>query len=844
VNNGYGVAYMASNFRKHLLLGVAPVLLAQPGWAAEKTGAEPAGQSKTAAPAAKAFTTGVAKGRDLLDSAISASALDDTEISKLGARSLAEVLRTIPGIRVEAASGEVDGSYTIRGLPLASSGAKYLQLQEDGLPVLEFGDINLLGSDMFTRVDLNVSQVQTIRGGSASTFASNSPGGVINLISKTGDVEGGAIEASTGLDYGSHRVDADYGAKLSDTLRFHVGGFYRQGEGPRDAGYDAYKGGQVKFNITKSFTGGFIRLSGKYLDDRAPNYEPTALKVTGSDANPNFSNVANYDIKTDSMLSRNIRTLTGLDASNGRTTLDAGTGTHVKSKAVGIEAQFEVAGWTISEKARYSSNSTDLLNTLPLAVAPAGALMAAYAGPGATLSYATGPNAGKTITTPSTLNGNGLMMQNLFINANVHSLDNLTNDVRATRTWDVGGGTLTTTAGSYHARQEIQMDLFFQSGFNDVVGGGNISLLDITDALGRKQTQGGIFSFSTNAAAPTFRRDYDVAYTIDAPYGSINYHIDKLTVGGSLRYDMGRARGTINGGELGGGRAGITTFDINGDGVISLAERRVAFLPQTNPAPVHYNYHYLSYSAGVNYRFSEGFAAFGRYSKGARAGADRLLFSPTVSYTTGDLVGSQGYDPVKQAEIGVKYRHDTLALNVTGFWANSREQNVQVNTSNSGATQLVNIVREYGATGAEFEGSYSVGPFRLAAGATYTKAEIKHDATDLTLNGNTPRHQPKLIYSVTPQFEIERFTIGANVTGVTSSYAQDINKLKMPGYATVNAFVQYRPFDRVQLSVNTNNLFNTLGLTEITQGSIPASNVVLARAITGRTVSASARYSF
>ena len=66
----------------------------------------------------------------------------------------------------------------------------------------------------------------------------------------------------------------------------------------------------------------------------------------------------------------------------------------------------------------------------------------------------------------------------------------------------------------------------------------------------------------------------------------------------------------------------------------------------------------------------------------------------------------------------------------------------------------------------------------------------------------------------------------------------------MPGYTTVNAFVQYRQVERVQLSVNANNLFNTFGLTEVTQGAIPAGGTVFARAINGRTVSASLRLSF
>ncbi|WP_338112874.1 TonB-dependent receptor plug domain-containing protein [Sphingomonas gei] len=197
------------------------------------------------------FSTGVAKGRDRLDSATSTSALKGSEAAKLGPRPLADILRAMPGLRVESAIGEGNANYTVRGLPLAAGGSKYMQLQEDGLPVLEFGDIFNVGADVFLRADFNTAQIESIRGGSGSTFSSNAPGGVVNIISKTGDVEGGAVQLTTGLDYGEKRIDMDYGRKLSDTLRFHVGGYYRSGEGPRDIGFTGYKGGQIKLNVTR-----------------------------------------------------------------------------------------------------------------------------------------------------------------------------------------------------------------------------------------------------------------------------------------------------------------------------------------------------------------------------------------------------------------------------------------------------------------------------------------------------------------------------------------------------------------------------------------------------------------
>jgi outer membrane receptor protein involved in Fe transport len=261
----------------YLSAALAPLLLAAPAMAETAAPAATPPAATAAAPAEtpiatapKAFSTGVAKGRDLLDSAISASTLDVVDLPKVGTSSVAGIIGNLPGIRAESSGIDGNSSLTVRGLPLAADGSKYLQIQEDGLPVLEFGDIHFGSTDEFVRADLGLSQVQVIRGGSASTFASNSPGGLINFISKTGDVEGGAVQVSSGLDHDLNRVDFDYGAPLADGWRFHVGGFYRQGEGPRDIGYDGFQGGQIKANLTRQFSNGYIRFYTKYLDDRQP----------------------------------------------------------------------------------------------------------------------------------------------------------------------------------------------------------------------------------------------------------------------------------------------------------------------------------------------------------------------------------------------------------------------------------------------------------------------------------------------------------------------------------------------------------------------------------------------
>lgn len=782
--------------------------------------------------------TGVARGRDRLDTAISTSSLKAEEIWKTAPRSVAEIFRNMPGIRSESSGGDGNANISIRGLPIGTGGAKFLQLQEDGLPILEFGDITFGTADSFLRADLNLGQVESIRGGSASTFASNSPGGVINLISKTGETEGGAVQASTGLDFRQYRVDFDYGGKISDSLRFHLGGFYRQGEGPRRVGYDGEKGGQLKFNITKTFTGGYIRLYGKFLDDRTPGYLPMPVQVTGTNADPKYSNVPGYVANQDHLLSRYVTRNVTLDGDNSPTANDIRDGQHPLAKTIGFEAQTLLGGWTITDRFRYASMTGSFTTNFPANVASAASIAATLGGAGATLSYANGPLAGQAISNPDSLNGNGLLAQITIFDTRLNSLDNVTNDLRASRQFDIGRGKLTTTAGFYKSRQTIDADWLWTSIVSDVRGNGEAALVNVRSGNGTTVTQDGIYAYGASYFGDCCRRGYNVDYSVNAPFASLNYLLGDVSIGGSVRYDFGSAQGSIAGAELGGGRVGTTSRDVNGDGVISDAETRVAVIPLTSPAPVNYKYDYLSYSTGLNWRFADFMSVFARYSRGARANADRLLFGPAISVTDGHLISQDAaIDIVKQAEVGTKYRQGALTLNLTGFWAQTEEQNYE-------ATRQLFIDRTYRAYGLEFDGAVRKGPFSLTAGATWTHSRIVADALNQAAVGNTPRRQANLIFQATPQYDDGRFTIGSNFVGTTSSYAQDSNQLKLPGFTQVNAFAAFRPLPRLLLSLNANNLFNVTAFTEAEDAVIPANNIVRARALNGRTISTSVRIDF
>ncbi|OYZ37040.1 MAG: hypothetical protein B7Y31_09750 [Novosphingobium sp. 16-62-11] len=222
-----------------------------------------------------------------------------------------------------------------------------------------------------------------------------------------------------------------------------------------------------------------------------------------------------------------------------------------------------------------------------------------------------------------------------------------------------------------------------------------------------------------------------------------------------------------------------------------------------------------------------------------------MLGSGSLNPNTGALLDpSTAFNVVKQAEVGVKFRKDGLTAYVTGFWASTGERNYQIGADASGQVIVIPIDRTYSAKGVEFEGEVREGPFSLTLGATWTKATIDKDRTDPALEGNRPRHIPTFSFQARPQVELGKVTFGTVLNGTTSSFAQDSNILKQPGYVLVSPFVQVRPADRVTFSVNAFNVFDKLAIVQLASAAIPVGGLTNAQVMNGRTVTASLRYSF
>lgn len=144
----------------------------------------------------------------------------------------------------------------------------------------------------------------------------------------------------------------------------------------------------------------------------------------------------------------------------------------------------------------------------------------------------------------------------------------------------------------------------------------------------------------------------------------------------------------------------------------------------------------------------------------------------------------------------------------------------------------------------ELEASYRHQGFTVNGGLTWTDAEISRDQITPENTGNVPRRQADVVWQLTPSYRGDHYQFGVNLIGTNDAYTQDSNQLKMPGYTQVNLFGDYRVTDALTVALNVNNLFNTFGLTEAEEATIPANGIIRARSIAGRTTSISLRYDF
>ena len=779
-------------------------------------------------------------------SSVSVTDIDNEQIQNLGARSEAEVLLLIPGIRTEPTAGPGGNSnISVRGLPISSGGSKYVQLQEDGLPTVQFGDMNFSNNDYWIRFDNNVDSIQTLRGGNSAVFASQAPGAVLNYISKTGRTKGGSFGLTKGVNYNETRVDGDIGDRIAPDLYFHVGGYYREGQGARKTTPNTLLGYQLKGNVTKEFNGGkgYFRLNFKLLDEHAPTTPQTFINATqNGNKISGFSLTPGYDAQRDSQYSIYNSSVPGIDPVTHQQTSNSLTdGIQVNSRSLGFEFHNELAGgWQLDDRFRLSKNSGAFQaqfwspGTLAFTQSQFGA--------GTTFKYFNGPQAGQTVTAANL--GTGLISQSAAINTQTPDMGILVNDLSVGKGFALDIGKLDLRGGLFHSRQNVVQRWAISERLVQAAKDG--AVIDAFDATGAALTTAGLTGYN-NQWGGCCARDVDTNFTTNAPYLSLNLESGPVDLDAGVRRETFSAAGNYIGGSA-------RAFDVNGDGTISGAEKHVYLIDGNTPRGlVNYSINYTNYSLGGNYRINNDLSAFARTSKGYRAIADRLLFSANIDAATGALTNpTSALAPVKQSEVGLKFRGKAESVNYGLFATYFHSSNTEFdydqtrqdnpNLPNYQGPKL-NVIG-YKANGLELETAASLGDFSLNVNIVYSKSEVTTNLGQPSVIGKTEAGVPKVRFTISPRYTIGPATLGATVRGRSSVYIDGGNTTTIDGYYVVGGFVNYDFGNGVIGALNVNNLFNKLAVTG-SGGFVNGSSSIFGAGIeNGRTISASLRYAF
>lgn len=699
--------------------------------------------------------TATAVNASKMEQSLSVSSIYQGQTNFSATFNAAELLSAIPGVRSESSGGEGNANITVRGLPISAGGARYVQLQEDGLPILQFGDVAFATADQFIRTSEVISRIEAVRGGSASTMATNAPGGVINFISQTGESQAGSLAITQGLGHTLNRYDFSYGQPLSNTNnRFFVSGFYREGDSVRDNNLKLKQGGQLNANITHEFDRGFVRLTGKYLQDHVPMLLP--VPVTTRDGK--ISELPNVDPRKASFYSFYWQKNTTFDHTNRTIQSRINDGLSIDSRALGAEWQWDVTDTlTLEYKTRVSENSGRFIGIYP-------ADNGYSNGP---FRYATGAKVGLNYSDP--------VFTATVFDVALDDLGNTLSDLTLTKRLALSDlGDITATLGWYYSDQTLALTWQFNQYLMGLTG-------DNPALISNNQTAtepAGLLARGTDVFGGCCNRYIDVDYRTSAPYVSLGWASDHWTIDASVRQDQQQARGGIN---------------------QAVNQQYLA----ANQTAVDYTVKETSYSVGINYQWQPDLALFARTSKGVSFNADRILFNGFALDGSSPIPVNQ----VQQHEVGLKWRYEGITAFLTLFDAVTEEINYEATTQRF--TQ-----RRYEANGSELELAYQAGRFAMQVGVTYTESRIDQ-AEDISVENNTPRRQPTWMYQVQPSWQAGLFDMGLSWVGATAAWGDDSNTIRLNRYTVLNGFIRTQFMQHFELVIRANNITNQRVFTEV-----------------------------
>lgn len=788
--------------------------------------------------------TGVFDPRKRIESSVAITTITTKQLQYIVPNSSSELLRMVPGVFVQSARGELRNQIYSRGMVFDGS-VYYISMQEDGLPMVSGQSGNPGG---YLRSDIGLQKIEAVRGGSASILGVNAPGGIFNYISKTGgDQFEGMISSRVGLEGNGRnpylRMEGSMGGPLSNdkSWTYHIGGHYRRADGAKYPGYPLSHGGQIKWNIVKTYSSGSLKFYAKWLDDHTKDFEFTPTrdfdKPRPAGQFKNYSSVLIDAVQ-----------LTIPSSGDGVRTIDYDSRdlNHLKDNSLSLHWEQRLgSSWKTSHALKYAQKRSTDVGTFIVYPSDVSSFLfnivfdifgnqGKYKFSNAATKQVYGTlthdfTSSAAFTFDGNLPGADIISNGVFFTP-LYYVDSKLNDFfyqgTVSKTWN----TMKVTGGLYSNKSRTR---YYNASASSGTGLSTIEDKPQLIAIEYAPADGGPVQHYTDPLGvsgynygPIYAQYNDVKTWDNALFIGHQWDINsRLNLDWGARYEWFRFSNsyrvpTANQKSTSGGfdKNPLTIYD-NYSGALT--------------APVFYKKRSdaYSHSGGLNYKHNKNLAFYVRYSNGSKV-ADISTY--TASQDAGSSANVLPQETI-QLEGGVKYQSKTIGITVTPFLsilADVPYATFASNSVGSNATfyNLPVLYNKAHATGIELEASIQINPqWNIRSNAViqqfYTDKYQTWNTNDLGPQDDIIIDQSgkKISYyaapyiiNITPSYQHKKIYAGLNWYSLARRTANINEAFYLPAFSQFDLNLSYALNKRINLKCSINNLFDHFGVMDWT----------------------------
>ena len=800
------------------------------GTALAQETAQDAGQSTAAeADYEQIVVTGTSRGRLLAETPQSTTQINEAEVAKLSMSSQADVLRYVPGVKVEGGGGEVATNLQVRGLP-SSGQFQFTPLLYDGSPTLSAFGLNSSAYDVYYRNDLGIERVEFVRGGVSNLFGQGSVAGVINYLSKKGtDVSESTIQLELS-DHNRKRIDfATSGPLTEKGLYYAMSGFYRYDEGPIDTGIPT-EGYQIRGNLHKDFSdgSGYFTVYGQAIDDEVQFFLPLPLDADTRERLP-----GNNGDEVESTQTVNASGLS-YDTATGRYRSPIDEGVATSGGSISMEFSKELGSdYSILARAKYADYDHQFnlfLDGDGLVNVPE--TQADYL---FNRGYGDAQSAAFTYAgTNIALADDDLVFANRILDRD-RPVTDFSSELNLIKYFYVGDFSHSVTVGTFFSSSEAEdnnVTSRYLSGFNNQA---RLVDVQITDADGSP-----LILSNNGVTGPGIGfTDTTISARRNAFYIADQIQSDDWIIDIGLRWE--EIDGTIT-------REGNQTVIVNSDPQLAPdLQQNVTGNGAITNGDVSTSE--LAVSAAALYKLTDNLNIYANYSRG--------FFFPElrgVAFNDNGLPGTYESEIVEQTEVGAKFFFDDFIGTIAFFQTDldDRRSVDFVNDENGNAVEIP-VFQSTEAYGVEVVGSYNITDNLIFdANLTYTDHEFSEYDSDPSVIGNELRRKPNILFNSSLRYTRDNWDLSFyhNYTG--KNFTNDANTVELDDFHVFRLDTGYTfelaGDEQVRASIAVWNLFDSEGVTEgsprLGNNQTDGGNYFVGRPILPRRVMLRLRYDF